>query len=178
MTAADFLLGLFVRLAFFRRNSQHYRKSKARNGKNHVNHRALWHAKTGTPRPPQNLHPCRGLALLGRWGPETGRWGGTVDGKTQYFRNGDCAVPEREAGVVSGLATPLGQVGHRAAARPSIYAGFASPAFEFANTIEDVGRRIAVRPSIYTGFAPSAAGFAQTVKDAGRRIAACQSIYV
>ena len=156
MAAAGFLRVLSVRLAFSRRDSQHYRRSKAQSGKSDVNHRALWHAKDGTPRPPQNLHPCRGLALLGRWGPETGRWGGTVDGKTLYFRNGDCAVPEREARVVPGPATPLGQVGHRAAARPSIYAGFASPAFGFANTIADVGRRIAVRPSIYVGFAPSA----------------------
>ena len=136
MPAAGVLRVLSVRLAFFRRNSQHYRKSKARNGKNHVNHRALWHAKTGTPRPPQNLHPCRGLALVGRWGPETGRWGGTVDGKTRYFRKGDCAFLEREARLVRGSANTLGEVGHRAAARPSIYVGFASPAFGFANTIQ------------------------------------------
>ena len=112
MVTAALLRGLPVRLAFFRRNSQHYQGSKARIGINDVNHRALWHAKTGTPRPPQILHPYRGLALLGRWGPETGRWGGTVDGKTRYFRKGDCAVPDREARVVFGPATPLGQVGH------------------------------------------------------------------
>ena len=156
MSPAGALLGLSVRLAFFRRNSQHYRGSKAHNGKSHVNHRAHWHPKKGTPRPPQNLHLCRGLALLGRWGPKTGRYGKKGDGKTQYFRKGDCAVPERDARVVPGTATPLGQVGHRAAACPSIYEGFASPAFGFANTIGDVGRRIAVRPSIYVGFAPSA----------------------
>ena len=156
MAPAGFLLVLSVRLAFFRRNSQHYRKSKARNGKNHVNHRALWHAKTGTPRPPQNRHPCRGLALVGRWGPETGRCGKKGDSKIPRFRKGDGAVPEREARLMRGPANTIGEVGHRAAARPSIYEGFASPAFGFANTIGDVGRRIAVRPSIYVGFAPSA----------------------
>ena len=155
MSPAGFLRGLSVRLAFFRRNSQHYRKSKARNRKNHVNHRALWHAKTGTPRPPQNLHPCRGLALLGRWGPETGRCGQKGDGKTRHFRNDNCAFLEREARLMRGPANTIGEVGHRAAARPSIYEGFASPAFGFANPIRDVGHRIAVRPSIYVGFAPS-----------------------
>ena len=112
MPGAGLLRALSVRLAFFRWNSQHYQRSKAHNGKSHVNHRALWHAKDGTPRLPQNLHPCRGLALVGRWGPEAERWGGTVDGKTRYFRKGDCAVPDREARVVFGPATPLGQVGH------------------------------------------------------------------
>ena len=52
-----------------------------------------------------------------------------------------------------GPATPLGLVGRRVAARSSIYVGFASPTFGFANTIGDVGRRIAARPSIYVGFA-------------------------
>ena len=153
MAPAEFLRVLSVRLAFFRRNSQHYQRNKAHNGKSHVNHRALWHAKDGTPRPPQNLHLCRGLALLGRWGPETGRWGGTGDGKTRYFRKGDCAVPGREARVVSGPANTIGEVGHRAAACPSIHEGFASPAFGFANTIADVGRRILVCPSICVEFA-------------------------
>ena len=138
MTAAAFLLVLSVRLAFFRRNSQHYRGSKARNGKNHVNHRALWHAKTGTPRPPQNLHPCRGLALLGRWGPQTGRWGGTGDGKTRYFRKGDCAVPEREARVVSGPATPLGQLGHWLPDCVQIYVRFGSLVLGFDNSFRGI----------------------------------------
>ena len=156
MRRADFLRVLSVRLAFFRRNSQHYRRSKAHNGKSHVNHRALWHPKKGTPRPPQNLHPCRGLALVGRWGSQTGRPGQKGDGKTRHFRKDNCAFLEREARLMRGPANTIGEVGHRAAARPSIYEGFASPAFGFANTIGDVGRRIAVRPSIYVGFAPSA----------------------
>ena len=120
MTPADVLRGLSVRLAFFRRNSQHYRGSKAHNDKSHVNHRALWHAKTGTPRPPQNLHPCRGLALLGRWGPETVRPGQKGDGKTRHFRKGDCAFLERDARLMRGPDNTIGEVGHRAAARPSI----------------------------------------------------------
>ena len=156
MFPAGSLLGLSVRLAFSRRDSQHYRRSKAQSGKSDVNHRALWHAKDGTPRPPQNLHPCRGLALVGRWGSQTVRPGQKGDGKTRHFRKDNCAFLEREARLVRGPANTIGEVGHRAAARPSIYEGFASPAFGFANTIADVGRRIAVRPSIYVGFAPSA----------------------
>ena len=146
MSAAGFLRGLFVRLAFFRRNSQHYQKSKARNGKSHVNHRALWHAKTGTPRPPQNLHPCLGLTLVGRWGPETGRRGGNVDGKTLYFRKGDCAVLEREARVVSGPATPLGQLGHWLPECMEIYVRFGSLVLGFDNSFGKAKHRIAPRP--------------------------------
>ena len=156
MAAAAFLWALSCRLPFFCRKTQHYQGYEAYQAKTTVNLRAHWHPEEDAPHLPQNLHPCRGLALLGRWGPETGRWGGTGDGKTRYFRKGDCAVPEREARVVSGPANTIGEVGHRAAARPSIYEGFASPAFGFANTIADVGRRIAARPSIYVSFAPSA----------------------
>ena len=110
MTAAGFLLVLSVRLAFFRRNSQHYQESKAHNGKSHVNHRALWHAKDGTPRPPQNLHPCRGLALVGRWGSQTVRPGQKGDGKTQHFRKDNGAFLEREARLMRGPANTIGGV--------------------------------------------------------------------
>ena len=146
MPPDGFLLVLSVRLAFSRRDSQHYRGSKAQSGKSHVNHRALWHAKDGTPRLPQNLHLCRGLALLRRWGPETGRWGGTGDGKTLYFRKGDCAVPEREARVVSGPATPLGQVKHMLAECLEIYVRFGSLVSGFDNPIGEAKHRIAPHP--------------------------------
>ena len=115
MAAAGVLRVLSVRLAFFRRDSQHYRKSKARNGKNHVNHCALWHAKTGTPRPPQNLHPCRGFALVGRCGTGTVRSGRKGHGKTRYFLSEGGFALEREAGSAFGPANTIEEVARRVA---------------------------------------------------------------
>ena len=176
--AAGLLRGLSVRLLFFRRDSQHYRRSKAQHAKSTVNHRAHWHPCPGTPRPPQNLHPCRGLALVGRCGSETVRPGQKADGKTRGIRKADCAFLEREARRVRGPVNTIGKVGRRIAARPSIYVGFASPAFGCANTIGEVGCRPAARPSIYVGFASSALGFANAIGEVGRRIAIPVVIYV
>ena len=156
MTSAEFLWALSCRLPLFCRKTQHYPGYKVYQATTTVNHRAHWHPEEDAPHLPQNLHPCRGLALVGRCGPETGRWGEKVDGKIRHFRNDDCAFLEREARLMRGPAKTIGEVGHRAAARPSIYVGFAAPAFGSVNIIQDVGRRIAVRPSIYVGFAPSA----------------------
>ena len=171
MRAADFLRGLSVRLAFFRRDSQHYRRSKAQNAKSHVNHRAHWHPKKGTPAPPQNLHPCRGLALVGRRGSETVGPGQKADGKTRGIRKAVCAFLEREARRVRGPVNAIEEVGCRIAARPSIYLVFAPSAPGFANNIGDVGCRIAARPSIYVGFASSALGFANIIGEVRHRTA-------
>ena len=178
MAAAGVLLVLSCRLAFFRRNSQHYQGIDVQSVKSHVNHRAHWHPKKGTPRPPQSLHPCRGLALVGRCGPQTGRCGRKVHGKMRYFRSDDCAFLEREARRVRGPVNTIEKVGRPVAARPSIYVGSAPSALGCANTIGEVGCRPAARPSIYVGFASSALGFANAIGDVGRHIAAPVVIYV
>ena len=149
MALAESLWALSCRLAFFRRNSQHYRGSKAQNAESVVNHRAHWHPCPGTPRPPKKLHPCRGLALVGRWGSQTVRPGQKADGKTRDIRKADCAFPEREARLVRGPVNTIGKGGCRTAACPSIYVRFASSAFGFANTIGKGGCRIAACLCIY-----------------------------
>ena len=106
------------------------------------------------------------------------RCGRKVDGKTKYFRKDDGAFLEREARLARGPDDTTGEAGGRVAARPSVYVGLASPAFGFANIIEDVGRRAAARPSIYVRYASPTFRFANTIGDVWRRIAARPSICV
>ena len=121
-----FCMGSLSVWRFFRRDSQHYRRSKAHNGESHVNHRALWHPRKGTPRPPQNLHPCRGFALVGRWGPQTVRSGRKGHGKIRYFWNEGRVFLGREACLARGRVDTIEEVGCRAADRVVIYVIFAS----------------------------------------------------
>ena len=57
----------------------------------------------------------RGFVQVGRCGTGTVRSGQKVDGKTRYFRSEGCAVPEREAGSVSGPANTIEEVDDRIA---------------------------------------------------------------
>ena len=112
MRPAAFLRVLSCRLAFFRRENQHYRGIDVQSLKSDVFYHALWHRLSGGGRIWQ---PYRGFAHVGRSGPQTVRPGEKVRGEIRYLRTEGCAVPEREARAIVGPATPLGEVEHRRA---------------------------------------------------------------
>ena len=112
MANAEFLRVLSCRLAFFRRNFQHYRGINVQSGKSDVFYSALWHRLS---RGGRIWQPYRGLAHVGRSGPQTVRPGEKVDGEIVYFRSEGCAVPEREAASVFEPANTIEEVGHRIA---------------------------------------------------------------
>ena len=63
MPPAGFLCALSCRLAFFRRNFQHYRGSNAQSVKSDVFYRASWHPRPGSPDLPtlSRIHARRAL---------------------------------------------------------------------------------------------------------------------
>ena len=98
------------------------------------------------------------------------RSGQKVDGKTRYFRTGDCAVPEREAGSVFGPANTIEEVRRRIAQSLQIYVIFETSVFGFANTIEESRRRIAPRLQIYVRSETTVFGFANSIEKVTHKV--------